>query len=350
VFAAAIAAACTKSSEPDAEPDPVSAGGADSNAEPDANAGDGGVAGAGETESPRNAGGAGAGAGGEAAGGQSEGGAGAAAGAGGGGEPNEPEHPPLLDADGDGFQDSDDPAPHDATVPGDYSTPEAILDDPSIKAALAGAKAADAEVATHTERDVPDITGYYATADGGGRFVASGNGSDINRTTAGSEVRDTAYSDLTLDQAGVSFTGGAPVGFFSARGLMLRGSEGEISVYSRSKSVCTIGGANFAVFTIAITSATVNPTSGDWTNQHAVLVTVATQGTPTTACADSFAANLEVVGGWVASTVDLSSSVSAGQLDFMCKDEKKGYAPTEEWTNTQGEACTCTEAYAVSCE
>ena len=69
----------------------------------------------------------------------------------------------------------------------------------------------------------------------------------------------------------------------------------------------------------------------------------------TAACADSFAANLETKGGWVAAVTPLSRFVTAGQLSYLCVDEKAAYAPTEKWTRSSGASCTCTQPHTVSC-
>ena len=47
----------------------------------------------------------------------------------------------VKDSDSDGFYDAIDPAPNDASNPGDFSSPEKILANPAIKVALQEAKA-----------------------------------------------------------------------------------------------------------------------------------------------------------------------------------------------------------------
>jgi len=295
----------------------------------------------------------GVGQGGEAGAGPESGTAGAAGAAdsegGAGGERSNPGHVLPVDADGDGFEDAIDPNPSDPSDPGDFSTPEKIAQDPRVKVALAAAKAANVEIATHTELTVPDVSGYYSTADGNGYFAASGNGVDVGLGAAGGEQRITAFPDATMDSAGVSFTNNAPVGFGLSQGTLLRGTAREITLYSRGKGVCTVNGANYATYGIYIGSAVIDPISGDWKDQRTIGVTVATKGTLTTACATSLAGDREIMGGWVVQVTPLMSFVTAGQLKYMCVDEKAAYAPTETWTRTGGAHCTCNYPHAISC-
>lgn len=56
----------------------------------------------------------------------------------------------ACDSDDDGFQDVDDPAPLGRSRPGDYSAPEAILNNPIVENALQGAEAAGGAIRTET--------------------------------------------------------------------------------------------------------------------------------------------------------------------------------------------------------
>lgn len=93
------------------------------------------------------------------------------------------------DDDGDGFTDDDDPAPLDANIPGNFGTPESILNDPRVKEALAVAKAKGVEIATHTELTPPNLSGLYLRPASTGKFVATGDGSDIGLSIIANEGR-----------------------------------------------------------------------------------------------------------------------------------------------------------------
>lgn len=253
------------------------------------------------------------------------------------------------DDDDDGFRDGDDPAPLDPSIPGDFSTPEAILANPLVKTALKGAADANAAVATHTERTPPDVSGYYVTADGGGEFVATGDGTDIGRLLAGSENRLTSGKDDTIDSAWVGFTSGSPYGYGTSLGELLRGTSNEITVYSRGKAICTEGGAHYSYWTVTIGSATID-SSGNWTDQRSILVNVLTDGTLNAACANRIGGNAEVTGGWSAVTTPLTKKVkTTSSLQYMCVDGSSAYIPEETWRESGGNACECGTDYTVSC-
>lgn len=254
------------------------------------------------------------------------------------------------DDDNDGFLDGDDPAPLDASIPGDFSTPEAVLADPRVKTALKAASDAGYPVATHTEHDAPSVAGYYSSADATGTFVATGDGTSVGNAIAGGESRLAMTSSDTFDSAGVGFTGGSPVSYSVTRGQMLRGTEHEISVYSTGKAVCTISGAHYTVWVISVASATLDATSGDWKDNASVGVSVLTDGSLTTACKDSFAGNVEVEGGWYASQRPLSAKIQPSALEYMCVDGDEGYIPEETWTGSGNKACSCGTDYKVSCQ
>jgi hypothetical protein len=254
------------------------------------------------------------------------------------------------DDDNDGFPDGDDPAPLDASIPGDFSTPEAILTDPRVKTALKAAADAGYPVATHTEHDAPSVTGYYTSPDATGTFVATGDGTGVGNAIAGGESRITMTSSDTFDSAGINFTGGSPVSFGLARGQMLRGTGHEISVYATGKSVCTIGGAHYTVYLVGISSATIDANNGNWKDNAAVGVAILTDGSLTTACADSFVGNSELEGGWYASQRPLTTKIEPSALEYMCVDGGSGYIPEETWTGTGSKACSCGTDYQVHCQ
>ncbi len=194
------------------------------------------------------------------------------------------------DDDNDGFPDGDDPAPKDATMPGDFSTPEAIIQDARVKAALAGAKAGGLEIPTHLERETGNVSGYYVLADGTGSFVATGDNTNVGNRVVGNETRFDDAGNGLVDAVNVFFTAGAPISYSFSKGQLLRGTSTAVSLYSRTKSVCTEGGSNYTMYFIGITSATIDTTTGDWTNNESVGVNVGTVGTLTTACRQRYAA------------------------------------------------------------
>lgn len=254
------------------------------------------------------------------------------------------------DDDGDGFIDGDDPAPLDPDIPGDFSTPEAILSDGRIQEALERAREAGVDIVAHTEREAPDVAGLYQREDGGGEFVASGNGEDLFRGIVGSEWRLSVPDDDHVETVSVSFSLADPISYSLAESQLLRGKDVEFTIYERSKRVCTESDSNHARWGIGITSATLDAATGDWLDLKSLSVTVATEGILTNACEDRAAGDTATEGGWAVSVTPRVKKMNVEDLEYLCVDEAKAYAPTETWSRSDGTACECTTDYEVACD
>jgi hypothetical protein len=253
------------------------------------------------------------------------------------------------DDDDDGFLDEDDPAPTDATNPGDFSTVDRILDDARVKAALDASRAAGVTIPTHTEREPPTVAGTYRSPENTGVFVATGDNNEIGIKVVGLEARHGDLSPaLEISSSSVNFANGAPISYAIAEGNLLRGKGTEFTIYRRFKAVCTESNSRHSRWGIGITSATVDP-QGNWDDVLVLNVTIAASGTLTSACATRTAGNAEVVGGWSVSRTPTHMKVAASELEYMCVAAEHAYAPTESWPADDGGVCLCTEAYAISC-
>jgi hypothetical protein len=255
-----------------------------------------------------------------------------------------------ADDDDDGFNDDDDPEPKNPAVPGDYSTPEKVLANPKIQEALKALHDAGFDLPTHTETTPPDVSGYLRKEDGDGEFVANSGGGGVGQSIVGHEKRVELNDDATLDSYEVSFADDEPTAYGIRRGQLLRGTGNEFTIYSASRTVCTEGGADFATYSLGITSGTLDAATGNWKDVLALHVTVATSGTRTSTCANRFNGETENVDAWTASSIPLVSEVEPATLEYLCVEGDAGYAPTETWTGAAGKACECTAEYAVSCE
>lgn len=255
-----------------------------------------------------------------------------------------------LDDDGDGFSDSDDPAPLDGTIPGDFSTPDAILNDQSIQTAIAEAAALGFVVATQTGENPPNLTGYYNRTDLGGNFPFNSSGSGQNTPIVGAEFRINQLVNNTYNRASVSFTSLRPISFGIGEGSLIRGEDNEFTLYSRSKSTCTEAESDFSTFGVTIASGSINPENGDIENRRSISTTVNVAGQLTTACADRLNGDGEQVGAWSALEVPVSTKVEPAELIYMCVDGDAAYAPTETWVGSDGLSCSCTTDYQISCE
>jgi hypothetical protein len=136
--------------------------------------------------------------------------------------------------------------------------------------------------------------------------------------------------------------------FQTAQGQLLRGTGNEFTLYSRGKTTCMIGGANYNFWSLGVASATVDPVTGNWKDQKAIAITIADDGTLPTAC-KIYPGTAEKEGGWEAWTTPLSAKVPASMLKYMCVDGAQAFVPTETWVRTDGTTCECTLQYTVAC-
>jgi hypothetical protein len=253
------------------------------------------------------------------------------------------------DDDDDGFLDDDDPSPKDPKVPGDFSTPEKILADAHVTKALAALKDAGYDLKTHTETSPPDISGYYRKAEYEGSFVANSGGGGVGRAIAGEEFHEVQTADGRYDSYSLSFSGSQPTGFGVGRSRIVRGTGNEFTIYSTARGVCTENTSNYTLFSIGITSGSVDAATGDWVNVLGIGVTIGTTGELTDACASRYDGLVENAGEWAATEEDRDEKVAASELEYMCVDGDAAYVPTQTWSGTGGKACECTTDYAVSC-
>ncbi|MDB3935611.1 thrombospondin type 3 repeat-containing protein [Granulosicoccus sp.] len=255
-----------------------------------------------------------------------------------------------LDDDGDGFSDVDDPAPLDSSIPGDFSTPEAILDNEVIQQALAGAEISGFPVSTETGFNPPDLTGYYNRVDVAGNFPANSSNFDQGRGWIGAEFRHDQAADNDFNRVSVGYNNNEPVLFALGGGSVIRGEDNRYTAYSRSAARCTEQGSDYAIFDVSVESATLNLDTGDLENVRQLGVTVAVSGELTAACESRFVGEREFVNSWSLAEVGIVSGVQPSELVYMCVDEDVGYAPTETWTDSSGQSCSCGTDYQISCQ
>lgn len=255
-----------------------------------------------------------------------------------------------LDDDGDGFADANDPAPLDASIPGDFSTPEAILDDPMVQAAIAGAEAANLPIKTETALNPPNLAGFFNRMDGVGSIPVNSSNFDQGRPLTGSESRIEQFDSNTINVANVQYTNFQPVFFGFNKGSLIRGEGNNYTTYNRYSGTCTEGGSDYTTFGVSITSATVNPTNGNIENLRSLFTTIDTAGELTQVCADRLTGETEFIGEWGITEVPLAEKVQNSSLIYMCVDEDSAYAPTEIWTDSDGMSCSCTTDYQISCQ
>lgn len=255
------------------------------------------------------------------------------------------------DDDNDGFLDVDDSAPRDPNTPGDFSTPEAILDDTLVRNAITEAEAQGFTIDALIGGTPPDLGGYYLEPDDETTFVASDNGESVGGTRLGAEFRYDFRADGRVDGAVVSFDGNEPRAYSFSSNALVRGESERYSRYSRSRLTCTVDGANFSVLFVGISTGRIDANSGDIVGRRRLSVSVATDGTRTERCNQLIAGGAEIVGGWSASESSRVFRVEPTEYRFMCvtNDRLRAFAPTESWTEENGESCTCTTDYSRNC-
>lgn len=251
-----------------------------------------------------------------------------------------------LDDDGDGFDDDSDPAPQDPEIPGDFSTPEAILRNPTVQMALRAAEEAGYPIEANTAMMPPDLTGYYHET--GARYAASGNGANVGGVSELGEYRvgvRRAAAGAVVDLAAIF-----PGLYGASAGHLLRGEGDRFTIYSRGKATCIRAGSDYTTYRIGIGSGRIESATGDWVDDVSVSVTIAVEGERTASCVNTLAGNVEDVGGWNVRVASRRVRTDAKSLKYTwCRAEGSAYVPGEIWTSTGGETCECSKAAEVVC-
>lgn len=212
------------------------------------------------------------------------------------------------DDDNDGFADVDDPDPLDPGNPGDFSSPQMILDDEGVQTALDEFRDLGFDFAPSLELDPPSIARKYRREVGIGEFIATSNGADVGGAEVGAEFTITELGNLQIAIEGFAFILGGEIVFESeSSGTFIRGSGNDYTLYSTGSSTCTEAGSDYTTFGIAISTGSVEPETGDLINVRGFGVTIATSGELTEVCALRIVADVESVGGW--SVVERSRTV-----------------------------------------
>ena len=235
------------------------------------------------------------------------------------------------DSDGDGFHDGIDPAPKDASNPGDFSSPEKILANPKVKKALAIAKSHGVNMSPQLGKNPPNLTGYYHKNVYTGYIIATETGLDNGTTLAGAE-KNICTKGSWYQEKVVEFIGIYSEEYSNAlRRAYLRGSGQQFTYYMNYSFSCK-GGTGYGVY---IYSANLD-TDGNQVNARSLKVQL------------TGSSNCEA---WEVHTLDTFEKVNdLDELTNMCVDEGKTYFFNETWKNKDKESCRCDSYYDVECE
>ena len=241
----------------------------------------------------------------------------------------------VTDSDGDGFYDEIDSAPNDASIPGDFSTPEKILANPEVKRVLKLAKDNGVNVRTELGNNPPNLTGYYRKEDGEGRRVITDKGligiplfGDESRVCTANNRYESAISMFGLSYGSVGAT--------TTKNNMLRGNKNSYTIYQPIKPyVC----GNTKIFSMLIISGKIN-SNGDRVDEEVIRSTVYPSAETLTPDCNR----------WSVSHRDTSNKINdLDDLEYMCVDGNKAYTPEETWKNSDKESCKCTEDIEIEC-
>ena len=236
-----------------------------------------------------------------------------------------------TDSDGDGFNDLVDPAPNNASNPGDLSSPEKILANPKVKKALDIAKAHGVDIAPQLGTNPPKLTGYYHKDYGTGHTVASESGLRNGAILYGAE-KNVCSEESWYQEKTVEFTGSNSEKFhYEHYNAYLRGSGKQFTFYRNETYSCGGGGKGYGVY---IFSASLDG-NGNQVNARSALVQI------------SGPSNCEA---WKVRTHDTLGKVNdIDNLTHMCVDEGKTYFYKDTWKNKGGESCRCNSDYESVC-
>jgi hypothetical protein len=224
-----------------------------------------------------------------------------------------------------------------------------LLSRPHVQDALAAAAAAGYPIATHTGREPPPLTGYYLKPLGEGRFVASGNGANLSSGVLGNEFRVTVDGDATVTEAAVSFDDSGRFGSLVTSGMLLRGANGEFTLYQSYTVPCPVRGSDRVIEGVSVLSGRFVANTGDWQAMRQINVTVAASGARTPTCDQAHAGDTEVPGGWIVSETPRRQRITVAELQYMCVDESAGYVAGETWTRADTTECSCSTDILVVC-
>ena len=239
----------------------------------------------------------------------------------------------IQDSDGDGFDDRTDSAPNDASIPGDFSTPEKILANAEVQRILNLAKAKGLNVPTNLGKNPPNLTGYYR------REYATSTEVNVYGTSsvgyAGSEKRvcttNKGYQEV-LNQFTSAFRTISPHDF---KVTMFRGDKKNYTLYAPTTETC---GNGEMVYGVLIRSGSVNA-NGDRIDEKEIYIPFYKIGHPSAQCFP-----------WEGNSLNNSNKINdLDELEHMCVDGNKAYIPTETWTNKDKESCKCTANIETVC-
>ena len=159
----------------------------------------------------------------------------------------------------------------------------------------------------------------------------------------------TVHGDASVTEASVSFDDSGRFGSIVTSGLLLRGANGDFTLYQSYTIPCPVQGTDRVIEGVSIQSGRFVATTGDWESVRQINITVAASGARTPSCDQAYAGDTEVPGGWIVSETPRYQRITVADLQYMCVDENAGYVAGESWTRADTTACSCSTTFLVVC-
>ena len=242
----------------------------------------------------------------------------------------------VKDSDGDGFHDAIDIAPNDASIPGDFSTPEKILASTKVKYMLKKAKENDVDVRIDLGHNPPNLTGYYRSKKGGNAGSIIDGAYVLPFIYYGAERRICTVKERYEEYGSPFSLNRGAISPYTRKHAMLRGSNSHFTTYEPRINNC-FGNSKKRLNSININSSTLNG-NGDIVEIKSITVTLYKES----GCNDDRSV--------VSNYTDNEKIKDLDELEYMCVDDKKAYIPTETWKNKDKESCTCTKDVEIECK
>ncbi len=182
---------------------------------------------------------------------------------------------------------------------GNFDSPQVILDNPTVAAALTAVQALSAGSSFQPSllENPPDVSGRITVAANSGSTLATSSKTDVGRVLAGYTSDVSVVCPGVLQSNAITTVNGTQVISSTSRSYV-RGSGLSYTTYAVVNAVCTEQGSSFNYEVATIEIGTLNA-AGTSISFQALNVTLATSGTLTTACANRLIGSLETQGSWV---------------------------------------------------
>ena len=247
---------------------------------------------------------------------------------------------PSTDKDKDGFWDDYDHSPDIPLENGKFANLENVVNAEGVKRILKIAKERGLDVKLQLGNNPPKLQGIYRSETGGN--VVYARNSPEGRTTGAAIIESEDKYCTTKGHSRRLTSLPRPYGYKYFDGI-LKGDGKHFSIYHLGIAPSS---ADCMVYEVDVENGKVN-SNGDITNYKMIIAPLGYDEKKPGAC-DRYkgAKRTEEV----YTTRDLKKVTDLDELEYLCVDEGKAYAPYEKWKNKAKESCKCTADIEIECE